>query len=174
MCIRNQGPGIVQPASTWDANGQKSAHVLIVKTSFSDATWMPETQWERGAQFPSDLRHCLFIKVKKIHKVRQDGGMRKKLQNLSYVAFCCAVISVRPDVEIKSSPNVYNSCPNINPKQILLFYFPKKLPNIWAVFVKKLSKITFKNRPIWSHWRRSLLYVHRYVGWWSQYSRFWR
>ena len=61
-----------------------------------------------------------------------------------------------PDAEIKSSTNFYNSFRKINPHHILLtkMFFNTFQKVTWCLgcFVKKLSKRTFKNCPVWSHW----------------------
>ena len=36
---------------------------------------------------------------------------------------------------------------------------PQKIPNIWATFARKFVAQTFKNSPIWSHWKEYLFAV---------------
>ena len=66
------------------------------------------------------------------------------------------ILTVCPDVEMISSPNVFKSCPKSSHsniyKKVSFFELVKKFNQIFQLLLyDNLPARTFKNRPIWSH-----------------------
>ena len=63
-----------------------------------------------------------------------------------------------PDGEIKSSPNFWQSCPNIPHnsfyENVMLSIKGKNLLYIWVTLTIKFATKNFQNGPIWSHWQQ--------------------
>ena len=80
-----------------------------------------------------------------------------------------SALTVWPDAEIKSSPNVSNNCPKISHCR---FYLkcdvfqksPKRHSTFWLLFEEIFYPRTFKNRPIWSNCPHICLFIIL-LGW---------
>ena len=119
------------------------------------------SKWPKIDKITGYLVTLPFEMILKSQRISQGKGwnedLRQRAKHISY--FLSLSLSVRPDVAIKSSQIVSNSCPKGSHSS---FYFKSNIcessPKRYQIFGLHLWGNSlpkhFKNSPIWSHWTR--------------------